>query len=94
MDTLPKYKDVLNMGDKEVNEALAAPRIASAKKRAELKVCELEESIAQTWLDLQESLCDTEVSFSTIISLQNRISLRKREKKQYQMILDQMFPDE
>jgi phosphate uptake regulator len=91
---LPKYKDVLKMGETAIKKTLAAPRAASAKKKAELEMCKIDEDIATKETDLHEECCKQDVSFPSIISLQNKIALKQREKKQYQMILDQMFPDE
>lgn len=91
---LPAYKDALKMGKEKVKEVLAPVKAKSAKKKAELEMCKLEEDIASREADLHEECCKEDVSFPKIIELQDKIALLQRKQKQYQKILDEMFPEE
>ena len=91
---LPKYKDVLQMGEKAIKKTLAPVKAARAQKQAELEMCKIDESIATKEADIHELCSKQEVDFSEIIDLQDSLALSERRKKQYQKILDEMFGDE
>ena len=91
---LPKYKDVLKMSKDAVKDVLVPVRASRAKKQAELEMCKLDETIAVKQAELHEACTQEEVNFSEIIEMQDTIALNQRKKKQYQKILDEMFPDE
>lgn len=91
---LPAYKDALKMGKDKIKEVLAPVKAKSAKKKAELEMCKLEEDIASNEALLHEECCKEDVSFPRIIELQDKIALIQRKQKQYQKILDEMFPED
>lgn len=91
---LPSYKDVLKSGKEKLNEALAPVRAKRAQKQAELEMSKLEEEIATTQADIHEECCKEEVSFPKIIEKQDKLGLLERRMKQYQKILDEMFPED
>lgn len=92
--TLPAYKKALTMGEKALNAVLATPRNASAKKKAELEMCKLDEKVATLETELHEECTKKDLDFFAIIQKQDKIALTKRQIKQFQVILDEMFPDE
>ena len=91
---LPTYKEALKMGKEKLSEALVPVRARRAQKQAELEMCKLDEQIATKQADLQEACCKEDVSFPRIIELQDAIALIERKRKQYQNILDEMFPED
>ncbi|NIB43785.1 hypothetical protein HBA55_29555 [Pseudomaricurvus alkylphenolicus] len=91
---LPSYHEVLTMGKEAVEKALIPVRVKKAKQQAKLEMCKLDEDIAVKEARLKEICCHQELNFPSIIELQNEIGLLKRKKKQYQEILNQMFPSD
>ena len=90
---LPAYKDVLRMAKEKVDDALAPVRAMRAKKQAELEMAKLDEEIATQTAKIHEICCEKEINFSTLIDKQDQLALTERKKKQYQKILDEMFPE-
>ena len=91
---LPTYQDALRMGKDAINEMMAPAKARSAKKKAELEMCKLDERIASAQAEIHE-LCTTEdVDFGKIIDKLDDLALMERRKEQYEEILEQMFPEE
>lgn len=90
---LPAYRDVLKMAKEAVDATLAPVRTMRAKKQAELEMAKLDEQIATQQASIHELCCAKEVNFPAIIEAQDSLALTERKKKQYQQILDEMFPD-
>ena len=91
---LPAYKDVLKMAKEKVNDALAPVRANRAKKQAELEMAKLDEEIATQTAKIHEICCEKEINFAALIEKQDQLALTERKKKQYQKILDEMFPED
>ena len=91
---LQPYKEILRMTKDAINDALVPVRSMRAKKQAELEMARLDELIATYEAQIHEVCCENEVSFSKLIDKQDAMELAKRKKKQYQEILNQMFPEE
>lgn len=89
---LPSYKDILKSTKEVVNASLAPVRAARAKKQAELEMAKLDEQIATQEAKIHEACSKEEVNFASIIEMQDSLALSERKKKQYQKILDEMFP--
>jgi len=91
---LKSYRDVLKMGEKKLKDALIPVRVKRARKQAELEMCKLEEDLANKEASLHEECAKEDVSFKKIIEMQDSIGLLNRKMKQYQQILDEMFPED
>lgn len=91
---LPAYKDVLKMTKEKVNATLAHIRASKAKAQANLEMVKLDEEIATLEAAITEACCEKEINFKSIIDKQDRLALIERRKKQYQKILDEMFPED
>lgn len=91
---LPAYKDVLKMAKEKLDDALAPVRAMRARKQAELEMAKMDEEIATQEAKIHEACCEKEVNFAKIIELQDKLALSERKKKQYQKILDEMFPND
>lgn len=91
---LPAYKEVLRMAKEKIDDALAPIRAMRAKKQAELEMAKLDEEIATQEAKIHEACCQKEINFSMLIERQDLLALTERKKKQYQKILDEMFPQE
>jgi len=92
--TLPVYRDVLKMAKEKIDDALAPVRVNRARKQAELEMARLDEEIATGTARLHELCCQKEINFSGLIAQQDAIALTERKQRQYQTILDEMFPEE
>ena len=90
---LPAYRDVLKMSKEKLDDTLVPVRVIRARKQAELEMAKLEENIATITAGLQELCCQKEINFSMLIEQQNKIAISERKKRQYQKILDEMFPE-
>lgn len=90
---LPTYEEALKAGKEKVKEMLIPVRVKRARKKAELEMLKLEEDIANKEAAVSEECCKEDVDFPKIIDLQDKIGLLERRQKQYQKILDEMFPD-
>lgn len=91
---LPAYKEVLKMAKEKVDESLAPVRAMRAKKQAELEMAKLDEEIATQTAKIHELCSMKDINFAEIINKQDQLALTERRKKQYQKILDEMFPEE
>ena len=87
-------KDVLKMVKEKVDDALAPVRANRAKKQAELEKAKLDEEIATQTAKIHEICCEKEIDFAALIEKQDCLALTERKKKQYQKILDEMFPED
>ncbi|RKZ06166.1 hypothetical protein DRQ25_14505 [Candidatus Fermentibacteria bacterium] len=88
------YKESLKMSKAKIGKMLVPVKAKRAKKQAELEMCKMEEALAVKEAALHEECCKEDVSFSGIIKTQDEIALLERKIKQYQRILDEMFPEE
>ena len=90
---LPVYKEVLKMAKEKIDDTLAPVRANRAKKQAELEIAKLDEEIATQTAKIHEVCYEKEIDFVLLIDKQDKLALTERRKKQYQQILDEMFPN-
>lgn len=91
---LPTYRTVLQMAKEKIETSLVPVRVIRAKKQAELEMAKLDEEIATMTAAIHEACCQKDVNFKTLIEQQDKLALTERKKRQYQKILDEMFPEE
>jgi hypothetical protein len=91
---LPTYKDALKLGKEAMTELMAPAKARSAKKKAELEMCKLDERIADAQASIQQMCTTEDVDFSKLIDKLDDMALMERRKGQYEDILNQMFPEE
>jgi hypothetical protein len=89
---LPSYREILAMSKEAIDATLAPIRAAKARAQANLEMVKLDEQIAVLESEINETCCEREVNFARIIEKQDRLAILERRKKQYQRILDEMFP--
>ncbi|MEE9354216.1 MAG: hypothetical protein V3U75_01365 [Methylococcaceae bacterium] len=90
---LKSYKEILKMGKEKVNETLAPARANRARKQAELEIAKMEESIASQEAKIMELCAVKELDFDAIIEAQDKYALTERKIKQFQTIIEEMFPE-
>ena len=93
MTKLTPYKTLLTMGKEAIDNALAPVRSKSAKKKAELEIAKLEERVATLDSELSTICSKQELNFDSIINKLDEIALADRRRKQFNKILDEMFPE-
>lgn len=91
---LLSYREALKLSKEAIDSALIPFRALKARKKAELEMATLDEAIAVLEQSLTEACMAKEISFSSIITIQDQLAIKARKKRQYQEILDQMFPTE
>ncbi len=90
---LKPYKDYLKMAKEAIDETLAPVRANKAKKQAELEIAKLEEGIATKEASINELCTAKELNFAKIIDEQDALALQVRRKKQFETIVEELFPD-
>lgn len=91
---LISYSEALRAGKDKISDMLIPLRVNRARKQAELEMCKLEEDIARKEAALHEACCAEEVNFNRLIEMQDTLGLLERRHKQFQKIVDEMFPVE
>jgi len=89
---LKPYKEMIKMSKEKLDSSLAGVRAMKAKRQAELEMAKLDETIVVYEAEINEICCQKDVNFASIISKLDQMELAKRKKKQYAVIIDQMFP--
>ncbi len=93
---LTPYRKLLTMAKEAVDAALAPVRANAAKKSAELEIAKLDERIAtlQSEVDCACAKKPDELNFETIIKKLDDLALAERRRKQFEKIVNEMFPVE
>lgn len=91
---LLSYREALKLSKEAIDATLIPLRALKARKKAELEMATLDEAIAVLEHRFTEECMAKDICFSSIIALQDQLALKTRTKRQYQEILDQMFPTE
>lgn len=89
---LKPYVEVLKMAKQKVDASLAPMRANKAKKQAELEIAKMEEKMATLESNIYEMCAEKEINFDKIINSQDEYSLLERRKKQFEKIIEEMFP--
>lgn len=89
---LKPYQELLKMGKEAIDASLAPVRARSAKKKAELEIAKLEEKIATLEMEINTLCSESDVDFGKIIKKQDELALQERRKKQFERIVEEMFP--
>lgn len=82
------------MSKEKLNEALAPIRARKVKTQAEMKKSEIDEKIITLEAETQEMCSKQDINFDEVIKNLNKIALLEREKKMFDKILRELFPDE
>jgi len=90
---LTPYKDILTMGKNAVKKTLAPARTFKAKKKAELEMAIISETIATVEADIEEACGKQDIDFKYIISKMDQHALSERKLKQFKKIIAEMFPE-
>ena len=86
-----KYTEALKSSSDCIKELNAPLRANKAKKRAELKLAEIEEEIATIESELTELAAKDDLEFNKIIGSMNSRDLLVRKKDQVVGLIEQLF---
>lgn len=90
---LKPYKEILKMAKEAVDHSLAPVRANRARKQAELEVAKMDEKLASQEAKIFELCSAKDINFELIISSQDEYALMERRKKQFEKIIQEMFPE-
>ncbi len=88
---LMKYSEVLTLCKEKITAAMAPLRAREMKKKAELEIAKLESAIGEKEQKIQEYASTYPIDFDAMIRAIDELDLTKRRKKQFDVIVDEMF---
>lgn len=91
---LKPFKEIIGMSKDKLNEALAPMRARKVKAQAEMKKSEIDEKIIVIETEIQEMCADKEINFDSLFDKLDKIALLERRKKQYDKVLNDLFPED
>ena len=91
---LRPFKELVGMSKEKLDEALAPIRERQVKSKAELKMSELEADIIRKETQVQELCIENDIDLEKLLNLLDEVALLERRIKQYQVVLEQLFPEE
>lgn len=91
---LKPFKEIIAMNKEKLNEALAPIRARKVKTQAEMKKSEIDEKIVVIESEIQEMCTGTDINFDSLFEKLDKIALLERRKKQYDKVLNELFPEE
>ena len=91
---LRPFKELVGMSKEKLDEALAPIRERQVKSKAELKMSELEADIIRKETQVQELCIEKDIDLEKLLNLLDEVALLERRIKQYQVVLEQLFPEE
>lgn len=91
---LRPFKEIIAMSKEKLNEALAPIRARKVKTQAEMKKSEIDEKIVVLESEVQEMCTTQDINFDALFEKLDKIALLERRKRQYDKVLNDLFPDE
>lgn len=89
---LTPYATIIKMA-KDAKDALLAPlRANEMKKKAELEMAQIDSKVMEHESRIQELCSAYPISFDSLIKAIDERSLLERRKKQFEKIVEEMFP--
>jgi len=90
---LTPYSKLLALTKEGVDKLLAPVRSRSARKKAEYEVAKLEESLATFEKDITELCSKQEINFGAILDKLDEYDLAERRVRQFNKVIEELFPD-
>jgi hypothetical protein len=91
---LKPFKEIIAMSKEKLDEALAPIRARKVKTQADMKKAEIDEKIVVLESEVQEMCSVKDINFDNLFERLDKIALFERRKKQYDKVLDELFPEE
>jgi hypothetical protein len=89
---LTVYEKVLTFAKEKIQEAMAPVRAREMKKKAELEMAKIEGRMIEQEAKIQELASAYPIDYDRMISAIDELALLERRKKQFGVIVAEMFP--
>lgn len=89
-----KYNEVLKLAKDKINEVMAPLRAKEMKKKAELKIAELESKLAEEDQKVQEIASQYPIDFDKLLKALDERDWVQRRTEQLLEIIEKLFADE
>jgi hypothetical protein len=89
---LKPFAEIIAMSKEKLSEALAPIRARKVRSQAELEMAKLDDELVRLEADIQEACSKEDISFPSILDKLDKVALLERRKKQYQKVLNELFP--
>ncbi len=89
---LKPFKEIIAMSKEKLAESLAPIRARKVRSQAELEMAKLDDELIRLEADIQEQCAKEEISFPSLLDKLDKVGLLERRKKQYEMVLGELFP--
>jgi len=89
---LKPFAEIIKLSKEKKDELLAPMRARGVKAKAELEMAKMDEQLVTLESAIQEQCTEKEIDFDALIKKIDEHALVERRKKQYQKILDELFP--
>lgn len=87
------YRKLITMAKEKVEEAMAPIKALQMRKKAELKLAQLEEQEMTLQSKVQDCCQQKEIDYEQLIRLLDESDMVARRKRQYTEIIGQLFPE-
>lgn len=91
---LKPFKELISLSKEKLDEAMAPIRARQVRSKAELEMAKLEAEILNGETAVQEFFTNKDVNFPNLMDKLDDIAMLERRKKQYEVVLSQLFPKE
>jgi len=88
------YKEAIKLGKDAKRQLLAPIKARKVKKQGELGKLEISEKIAVLEAAITERCSHENVDFDSIIDMLDELALLERRLKQFENVINQLFPEE
>ena len=92
MIKLTPYQKTLETDKKDLEKELAPNRAEQIKKKGELEIMKIEESIIKQESSIKETTSVFPIDFNSIITALDNLALLERKAKQLKQIMEELFP--
>ena len=89
---LRPFSELVAMSKEKLNEAMAPIRAKQVRGKAEMAMYEIDAKLLTLETTVQEMCCEKEINFDKLLDKLDEIGLLERRKKQYEEVLNQLFP--
>ena len=89
---LKPFAEIIAMTKEGLDAALAPIRAKQVKMKAELEMAKIDEQLINTETKIQELCTTKDINFDSLITKLDEYALAERRKKQFQKIINELFP--
>lgn len=91
---IQSFSKIMAMSADKLKEAMAPIYARKMKAKAELEMVKIDSDIIDMESKISESLTNKDVCFPTLMNRLDELALLERRRKQYEDVLEQLFPKE